>query len=84
VFCVYLLVFGLLFPNFIGLFFCDSYSILAPNAIPQGFVDGKQVTDKILTALQLDTAEYRLGTTKVRARDSIELNPEIETSSQQN
>lgn len=41
------------------------YSILAPNAIPQGFVDGKQVTDKILSALQLDKAEYRLGTTKV-------------------
>lgn len=41
------------------------YSILAPNAIPQGFVDGKQVTDKILSALQLDPAEYRLGTTKV-------------------
>ncbi|KAK7113251.1 hypothetical protein V1264_012571 [Littorina saxatilis] len=45
--------------------FKQRYSILAPNAIPQGFVDGKQVTDKILTALQLDTAEYRLGTTKV-------------------
>lgn len=41
------------------------YSILAPNAIPQGFVDGKQVTDKILTALQMDPAEYRLGSTKV-------------------
>ncbi|XP_076442373.1 myosin heavy chain, striated muscle-like isoform X3 [Babylonia areolata] len=45
--------------------FKQRYSILAPNAIPQGFVDGKQVTDKILSALQLDTAEYRLGTTKV-------------------
>ncbi|MEH0879176.1 hypothetical protein V6M80_12715, partial [Enterococcus faecium] len=45
--------------------FKQRYSILAPNAIPQGFVDGKQVTDKILTALQLDSAEYRLGTTKV-------------------
>ena len=41
------------------------YSILAPNAIPQGFVDGKQVTDKILTALQMDPNEYRLGITKV-------------------
>ncbi|KAK3591327.1 hypothetical protein CHS0354_028436 [Potamilus streckersoni] len=45
--------------------FKQRYSILAPNAIPQGFVDGKQVTDKILTALQLDTNEYRLGATKV-------------------
>ena len=38
---------------------------MAPNAIPQGFVEGKQVTDKILTALQMDPNEYRLGTTKV-------------------
>lgn len=41
------------------------YSILAPNAIPQGFADGKVVTDKVLTALQLDPGEYKLGTTKV-------------------
>jgi hypothetical protein len=41
------------------------YSILSPNAIPQGFTDGKQVTEKVLLALQLDPAEYRLGTTKV-------------------
>ncbi|KAL4239400.1 hypothetical protein ACF0H5_000216 [Mactra antiquata] len=45
--------------------FKQRYSILAPNAIPQGFVDGKQVTDKILTALQMDPNEYRLGSTKV-------------------
>ncbi|CAL1527462.1 unnamed protein product [Lymnaea stagnalis] len=45
--------------------FKQRYSILAPNAIPQGFVDGKKVTENILLALQLDPAEYRLGTTKV-------------------
>ncbi|BFZ03204.1 hypothetical protein BsWGS_06243 [Bradybaena similaris] len=45
--------------------FKQRYSILAPSAIPQGFVDGKKVTENILLALQLDTAEYRLGTTKV-------------------
>ncbi|KAJ8318328.1 hypothetical protein KUTeg_003419 [Tegillarca granosa] len=45
--------------------FKQRYSILAPNAIPQGFVDGKQVTEKILNALQMDQAEYRLGSTKV-------------------
>ena len=45
--------------------FLDRYSILAPNAIPQGFADGKVVTEKILLALQLDPAEYRLGNTKV-------------------
>jgi len=45
--------------------FKQRYSILAPNAIPEGFVDGKQVTGNILSALQLDPMEYRLGTTKV-------------------
>merc|ERR1719342_1576793 len=45
--------------------FKQRYSILAPNAIPEGFVDGKTVADKILSALQLDNNEYKLGTTKV-------------------
>ncbi|XP_050394994.2 myosin heavy chain, striated muscle [Patella vulgata] len=45
--------------------FKQRYSILAPNAIPDGFVDGKTVATKILLALQMDTAEYKLGTTKV-------------------
>ncbi|XP_045214008.1 myosin heavy chain, striated muscle-like [Mercenaria mercenaria] len=45
--------------------FKQRYSILAPNAIPQGFVDGKQVTEKILEALQMDPAEYKIGNTKV-------------------
>ncbi|XP_021367481.1 myosin heavy chain, striated muscle-like [Mizuhopecten yessoensis] len=45
--------------------FKQRYSILAPNAIPQGFVDGKTVSEKILTGLQMDPTEYRLGTTKV-------------------
>ncbi|XP_069125112.1 myosin heavy chain, striated muscle isoform X4 [Argopecten irradians] len=45
--------------------FKQRYSILAPNAIPQGFVDGKTVSEKILAGLQMDPAEYRLGTTKV-------------------
>jgi hypothetical protein len=41
------------------------YCILAPNAVPQGFVDGKVVTEKVMLALQLDPAEYKLGNTKV-------------------
>ncbi|GFN81923.1 myosin heavy chain [Plakobranchus ocellatus] len=45
--------------------FKQRYSILAPNAIPEGFVDGKKCTGNILMALQLDTNEYKLGTTKV-------------------
>uniref|UniRef100_A0A0L8H7J6 Myosin motor domain-containing protein n=1 Tax=Octopus bimaculoides TaxID=37653 RepID=A0A0L8H7J6_OCTBM len=45
--------------------FKQRYSILAPNAVPSGFADGKLVTEKVLLALQLDQNEYRLGTTKV-------------------
>nr|3I5F_A Chain A, Myosin heavy chain isoform A [Doryteuthis pealeii]3I5G_A Chain A, Myosin heavy chain isoform A [Doryteuthis pealeii]3I5H_A Chain A, Myosin heavy chain isoform A [Doryteuthis pealeii]3I5I_A Chain A, Myosin heavy chain isoform A [Doryteuthis pealeii] len=45
--------------------FKQRYSILAPNAVPSGFADGKVVTDKALSALQLDPNEYRLGNTKV-------------------
>jgi myosin heavy subunit len=41
------------------------YSILAPNAVPQGFVEGKLVTEKILEALQMDVNEYKIGNTKV-------------------
>ena len=51
--------------DFLTHFKLNSYSICAPNAIPEGFVDGKKVTGNILEALQLDTAEYKLGTTKV-------------------
>ena len=39
---------------------------MAPNAIPQGFVDGKVVTEKVLVALQLEKNDFRLGHTKVR------------------
>ncbi|KAL4237581.1 hypothetical protein ACF0H5_002295 [Mactra antiquata] len=45
--------------------FKQRYSILAADAVPQGFVDGKQVTEKILTALQMDPNEYKIGSTKV-------------------
>ena len=41
-----------------------SYSILAPNAIPSGFVDGKVASEKILAALDLGD-NYRIGHTKV-------------------
>jgi len=41
-----------------------SYSILAPNAIPSGFVDGKIASEKILAALDMGD-NYRIGHTKV-------------------
>ncbi|PAA70003.1 hypothetical protein BOX15_Mlig001576g2 [Macrostomum lignano] len=54
------------FPNrLIYTEFKQRYSILAPNAIPEGFVEGKVVSGNILEAVQLDKQQYRLGTTKV-------------------
>ena len=41
------------------------YCILAADAVPAGFVDGKQVTEKILSALQMDPNDYKIGNTKV-------------------
>ena len=38
---------------------------MAPNAIPEGFVDGKTVAGKILAALEMDENEYKIGSTKV-------------------
>merc|ERR1712168_426511 len=51
--------------------FKQRYSILAPNAVPTGFVDGKVVTEKVLAALQLDENEYRCGHTKVFFRAGV-------------
>lgn len=38
---------------------------MAPNVIPDGFVDGRQVTEKLLEATQLDKNLYQCGNTKV-------------------
>lgn len=51
--------------------FKQRYSILAPNAIPEGFVDGKVATEKVLASLQLDANDYRLGHTKVFFRAGV-------------
>jgi myosin heavy chain 6/7 len=45
--------------------FKQRYSILAPNAIPKGFVDAKKATENILKDVQLSDELYRLGITKV-------------------
>ncbi|CAF3451696.1 unnamed protein product [Rotaria socialis] len=45
--------------------FKQRYSILAPNAIPKGFVDAKKATENILKEVQLSDELYRCGTTKV-------------------
>jgi myosin heavy chain 6/7 len=51
--------------------FKQRYAILAPNAIPTGFVDGKVVTEKVLEALSLEANDYRLGHTKVFFRAGV-------------
>ncbi|CAF1111435.1 unnamed protein product [Rotaria sp. Silwood1] len=54
------------FPNrIIYAEFKQRYSILAPNAIPKGFVDAKKSTENILKDIALSEELYRLGTTKV-------------------
>ncbi|XP_067670779.1 myosin heavy chain, striated muscle-like [Haliotis asinina] len=51
--------------------FKQRYSILAPNAIPEGFVEGKVVSGKILEALEMGQDEYRLGNTKVFFKSGV-------------
>ena len=41
------------------------YTILAPKAIPPGFVDGMKATEKLVEALNLEENEYRMGYSKV-------------------
>ena len=54
------------FPNrMIYAEFKQRYSILAPNAIPKGFVDAKKATENILKDCGLNAELYRCGVTKV-------------------
>lgn len=55
-------IFGLLVPNNIIL----RYRILNPDAVPDGqFMDNKKASEKILTPLDIDHTQYKLGHTKV-------------------
>lgn len=47
------------------------YAILAPKAIPAGFMDGRKAVELLLEALQLETSEYRLGYSKVFFRAGV-------------
>ncbi len=54
------------FPNrMIYAEFKQRYSILAPNAVPKGFVDATKATGSILKDIALNEELYRMGTTKV-------------------
>ncbi|XP_075849354.1 myosin-14 [Microcebus murinus] len=60
------------FPNRI-LFqeFRQRYEILTPNAIPKGFMDGKQACEKMIQALDLDPNLYRVGQSKIFFRAGV-------------
>jgi len=47
------------------------YAILAPKAIPAGFMDGRKAVELLLEALQLESSEYRLGFSKVFFRAGV-------------
>lgn len=50
------------------LYYPCSYTILAPTAVPKGFLDAKQVTEKVINAIRdsngIEEGEYRFGHTK--------------------
>ncbi|KAH6942300.1 hypothetical protein HPB50_003324 [Hyalomma asiaticum] len=48
-----------------------SYTILAPNVLPKGFVDARAATEKLMDAIKLDEGEYRLGFTKIFFRAGV-------------
>uniref|UniRef100_A0A8C9KN48 Myosin heavy chain 14 n=1 Tax=Panthera tigris altaica TaxID=74533 RepID=A0A8C9KN48_PANTA len=48
-----------------------AYEILTPNAIPKGFMDGKQACEKMIQALELDPNLYRVGQSKIFFRAGV-------------
>uniref|UniRef100_A0A8C4R2B5 Myosin, heavy chain 11a, smooth muscle n=1 Tax=Eptatretus burgeri TaxID=7764 RepID=A0A8C4R2B5_EPTBU len=51
--------------------FRQRYEILTPNAIPKGFMDGKQACELMIMALELDSNLYRIGQSKVFFRTGV-------------
>lgn len=49
----------------INTLFFHRYAILAPKAIPPGFMDGRKATELLIEAMQLDQKDFRLGHSKV-------------------
>ncbi|CAG2167136.1 unnamed protein product, partial [Oppiella nova] len=45
------------------------YTILAAAAVPKGFVDAKAVAEKVIEAIQLDSNDFRFGSTKANGFD---------------
>ncbi|UYV66622.1 unc-54 [Cordylochernes scorpioides] len=44
--------------------FKHRYTILAPNAVPKGFVDARNATESVLNNIQLEPNDFRMGHTK--------------------
>ncbi|KAM4735353.1 uncharacterized protein myh14 isoform 6-T6 [Anableps anableps] len=51
--------------------FRQRYEILTPNAIPRAFMDGKQASELMINALELDPNLYRVGQSKVFFRAGV-------------
>ncbi|XP_074873864.1 myosin-10-like isoform X4 [Carettochelys insculpta] len=51
--------------------FRQRYEILTPNAIPKGFMDGKQACELMIKSLELDTNLYRIGQSKIFFRAGV-------------
>ncbi|XP_064423690.1 myosin-10 isoform X4 [Latimeria chalumnae] len=51
--------------------FRQRYEILTPNAIPKGFMDGKQACAQMIRALELDPNLYRIGQSKIFFRAGV-------------
>ncbi|KAH0629587.1 hypothetical protein JD844_011777 [Phrynosoma platyrhinos] len=51
--------------------FRQRYEILTPNAIPKGFMDGKQACERMIRALELDPNLYRIGQSKIFFRAGV-------------
>uniref|UniRef100_A0A1A7YG08 Myosin, heavy chain 10, non-muscle n=1 Tax=Iconisemion striatum TaxID=60296 RepID=A0A1A7YG08_9TELE len=51
--------------------FRQRYEILTPNAIPKGFMDGKQACERMIKALELDPNLYRIGQSKIFFRTGV-------------
>ncbi|XP_062244041.1 myosin-10-like [Platichthys flesus] len=51
--------------------FRQRYEILTPNAIPKGFMDGKQACERMIYALELDPNLFRIGQSKIFFRTGV-------------
>ncbi|XP_049273733.1 myosin heavy chain, muscle-like isoform X24 [Rhipicephalus sanguineus] len=51
--------------------FKQRYTILAASAVPKGFVDAKNASEKVIEAIQLDANDFRFGHSKIFFRAGV-------------